>query len=86
MVLALYRRHRRDCKARHLDESRTSEYDGGVANEKKGLVQRCTDADDCRDETSIKTRRPAVVSCTASLKVEADAIRILKTIASTRIG
>ncbi|SPF51041.1 hypothetical protein SBA4_4590004 [Candidatus Sulfopaludibacter sp. SbA4] len=36
MPLALYRRHRRDCKAGHLEESRTSEYD-----ERKKGWRRC---------------------------------------------
>ncbi|HLJ16789.1 MAG TPA: hypothetical protein VKV15_20000, partial [Bryobacteraceae bacterium] len=36
MALALYRRHRRDCKARHPEESRTSEYD-----ERKKGWKRC---------------------------------------------
>jgi hypothetical protein len=36
MALALYRRHRRDCKASHLEELRTSEYD-----ERKKGWRRC---------------------------------------------
>jgi hypothetical protein len=36
MALALYRRHRRDCKAGHPEESRTSEYD-----ERKKGWKRC---------------------------------------------
>jgi integrase len=36
MALALYRRHRRDCKAAHAEESRTSEYD-----ERKKGWRRC---------------------------------------------
>src|SRR5262245_36230511 len=36
MALALYRRHRRECKAGHPEESRTSEYD-----ERKKGWKRC---------------------------------------------
>src|SRR3984885_1976540 len=36
MALSLYRRHRRDCKAEHPEEFRTSEYD-----ERKKGFKRC---------------------------------------------
>jgi hypothetical protein len=86
MVLALYRRHRRDCKASISINRAPANMTAVSQTRRRGWFNDVPTPTIARDETSIKTRRPAVVSCTASLKVEADAIRILKTIASTRIG